>query len=61
MRYRVDTIYGYVSYDERSRDEAFALYKESGLRIRICRNIFDEGTVLEGLPLHVDLKNAGQA
>lgn len=54
MRYRVDLEGGYVSYDESEREKAFALYQERGIRIRRCRDIYDEGTVIDGLPIVED-------
>ena len=59
MRFRVDTHFGYVSYDEADEAKARALYKAEGLRLRRCVDLFDDvGVVLEGLPLGVDFRKA---
>lgn len=54
MRYRVDFEYGYASYDASEYDRAYELYKERGIRIRQCKDLFDEGIVIEGAPLIED-------
>lgn len=61
MRWRVDLISGYISYDEKDEDKARALYAEQGLRLRRCRDIHDEGEVIEGLPASVDTKKRATA
>jgi hypothetical protein len=53
MRYRVDTPYGYVSFDETDRDKAYELYELEGLRLVACLDIHDPGIVIEGVPAHV--------
>lgn len=56
MRYRVDLEgSGYISYDESDRDKAYEIYHERGVRIRLCSDIYDEGTVIEGEPVFCDL------
>ena len=54
-RWRVDLPSGYISVasEEKARD----IYAERGdaIRIRKCRNIFDNGIVVKGLPIFVDL------
>jgi hypothetical protein len=55
MRYQVDLPYGSASYDERDTDRAWDLFQEEGIRIRRCRDIFDEGTVIAGSPIVQDL------
>lgn len=55
MRYRVDFEHGYASYDEKDKDRAFEIYREMGIRIRLCKDIHDEGTPIEGRPIFVDL------
>lgn len=54
MRYRVDTRFGYASFDEKDAKRARELYEQEGIRLRRCRDLFDEGEVIEGLPLGVD-------
>jgi predicted alpha-1,6-mannanase (GH76 family) len=51
MRYRVDTRTGYVSFDFADEEKARALYTEEGIRLRVCRDIFDEGVVIDGAPI----------
>lgn len=55
MRYRVDLEYGYISYDEKDHDKAVEMYRERGVRLLVCRDIFDEGTVIAGPPVISDL------
>lgn len=58
MRYRVDYRNGsYVSYDEKDSKKAFEILKEDdqAIRIRLCKDIHDEGTVLSGAPIYIDL------
>lgn len=49
-RYRVDTAYGYISYGAQDYEKALQAFKDGGIRLRICRDIFDEGRVVAGLP-----------
>lgn len=58
MRYRVDLEYGYISYDEKDKDKALALYEERGVRLRRCKDIFDDGLVIAGPPVFEDHSNA---
>lgn len=55
MRFRVDMKYGYASFSTDDAEKAYALYEQEGIRIRLCKNIFDEGDVIEGLPIVQDL------
>jgi len=57
MRYRVDfeNGSGYASYDESEYAKALELYKERGIRLRKCRDIHDEGIVIEGAPIYKDV------
>ncbi len=64
MRYRVDfgieqdgevVETGYASYDESEYDKALSLYQERGVRLRRCKDIHDEGVVIEGAPILEDL------
>ena len=57
MRYRVDLDYGNISYDEKDYDKAMELYKERGIRILRCNDIFDDGTLLEGAMVFEDHSN----
>ena len=50
MRYRVDTLYGYVSYDEKDVEKARALYELEGVRLRWCKDLHDPGEVIAGVP-----------
>lgn len=54
MRYRVDFEYGYVSFGEQDVEKAWELYHERGIRIRRCRDIFDDGQLLAGAPIVED-------
>lgn len=56
MRYRVDLEHGgYISYDVGDYNKALEVYREEGIRIRQCEDIHDEGIVIEGEPIYVDL------
>jgi hypothetical protein len=64
MRWRVDTGIGdsYVSYSDDEKQKAWDLYEElttttsrKGVRIRKCRDIFDDGLVIKGPPIIRDL------
>ena len=50
IRYRVDLVTGYISYSAQDVIKALTLFKEQGLRLRICKDIFDEGRVIAGEP-----------
>jgi hypothetical protein len=54
-RWRVDFEYGYISLDISEKEKAWELYRERGIRIRRCRDLFDDGVVVAGKPLVVDL------
>lgn len=60
MRIRVDTRFGYVSYDQKDVEKAYELYREQGIRIRFCKDIHDEGEVVDGLPLDVNFERKQQ-
>ena len=49
-RVRVDTRYGYISYSIADQEKALEYFKNEGIRLRICKNIFDDGFVIAGLP-----------
>lgn len=52
MRFRVDTRYGWISFDEKDEAKAREYYASGdALRLRLCADLHDEGTVIEGLPL----------
>ena len=55
MRYRVDLEYGYISFDATEYPKALELYRREGVRIRQCKDIHDEGIVIEGEPIFEDL------
>jgi hypothetical protein len=55
MRYRVDLESGYVSYDSKDYEKALQLYNERGIRLRQCKDIFDEGIVIMGSPIYEDI------
>jgi hypothetical protein len=55
MRLRVDLERGYVSYDESQSEKAWELFRERGIRIRKCKDVFDDGVVIEGKPIVVDM------
>jgi hypothetical protein len=54
VRYRVDLRFGYASFDESQEARARELYQAEGVRLRRCTDLFDEGEVIEGLPLEVE-------
>jgi hypothetical protein len=56
MRYRVDfdNGSGYISLDGSEWDKALQLYQERGIRIRQCKDIYDEGVVIMGAPIIED-------
>ena len=60
MRYRVDTLYGYASFHSSEEAKARECYEREGLRLRHCVDIYDDGVVIEGLPLNVSIKNRAQ-
>ncbi len=54
MRYKVQTRYGYVSYDERDEAKARALYADEGVCLRLTADLGDDvGVILEGTPLNM--------
>lgn len=55
VRYRVDFQYGYISFDESDSERAFELFRDGGIRIRRCADIFDDGVVIDGSPIVKDL------
>lgn len=54
VRYRVDTRYGYISYGSQDYDKALKYFQDEGIRLRLCKNIFDDGHVIAGEPLPED-------
>jgi hypothetical protein len=50
-RYRVDTACGYTSYGAKDKDKALEAFANGGIRLRLCRDIFDDGVVIAGLPI----------
>lgn len=48
MRYRVETRYGSVSYDESDREKAVALYESEGIAMYRCADLFDRGELIQG-------------
>jgi hypothetical protein len=58
-RWTVDFSHGYVSFDDEEKEKAFELYREdsSAIRIRKCRDIFDEGEVVEGMFVVEDISS----
>ena len=55
IRYRVDFENGYASYDSSEYYKALKLYEERGIRLRECKDLFDEGVVIMGAPIFEDL------
>ena len=57
MRYKVvfKNGSGYASFDERDYERALDLFKSEGIRMLRQKDIFDEGTLVFGLPEVVDL------
>jgi len=55
MRYRVDFEGGYASFDEKQKGKAERLYKQCGIRMRLCEDLYDEGIVIKGRPIVLDL------
>lgn len=60
MRYRVDTRWGYASFGEDDEQKAREMYEDSGVRLVRCKDLNDEGEVIEGLPLGVESKSSGE-
>lgn len=56
MRYRVDTRFGYASFDESELAKAEELYEDQGVRLILCKDLMDEGVVLKGLPFGAPFK-----
>ncbi len=55
-RIRIDFRHGgYVSYDESERERAEEVYEQSGFRMRVCRDIHDEGVVVRGPAVFEDM------
>ena len=46
MRIRVDTKYGYASYSMSDRDRALEYFANEGMRLRLCKDIYDDGYVI---------------
>ena len=55
-RFRVDTISGYISYGAQDYEKALQAFQEGGIRLRVCRDIFDDGRVVAGLPIEEEEK-----
>lgn len=47
-RIRVDTQYGYVSYGRHDLEKAIEAYASGGIRLKVQKNIFDDGTTVLG-------------
>ena len=47
-RFRVDLRFGYASYGVHDLDKALALFAQDGIRLLICRDIFDNGKMIAG-------------
>ena len=57
-RWRVDFKHGHASFSEDDYEKAKAMYDDpawEAIRLRKCENIFDDGFVVEGMPLYKDL------
>jgi len=50
-RLRVDLKYGYASYSLKEQQKAMDLFASDGIRLRFCKDIFDDGYVVAGEPL----------
>lgn len=59
MKYKVDLNHGHIIFDESDYKKALAIFKQEGTRMFILKDIFDEGTLLYGLPVVKDLINFG--
>lgn len=59
MRYRVDFKWGYISFSEEDKLKAIECYetRDDALRLVEQNDIFDEGTLLCGVPIIVDYSN----
>ena len=53
-RLRVDLKTGYISYGAQDWEKALTIFAQEGLRLRIQRNIFDDGRVIFGNPFRND-------
>lgn len=56
-RWKVEFKYGsYISLAFEQKQEAYRLYREEGgIRLLLCKSIFDDGEVMEGPPVIKDL------
>lgn len=54
VRLRVDLKYGYASYSMKDRQKALDLFSSDGIRLRLCKDIYDDGYVVAGEPLEED-------
>lgn len=61
MRYRVDCLWGYASFDESDKAKAYALYDVEGLRIRRGLKLGQEDEIVEGLPFGINVRKAAAA
>ena len=50
-RFRVDTRTGYASYSAMDYERALDVFENGGIRLRVCKNIYDDGAVVMGEPL----------
>ncbi len=48
MRWRVDTRFGYISFDESEEGKAREHFEREGVALRRCDDIHDEGEIVEG-------------
>lgn len=60
MRYKVETKYGYASFDEKDKHKAMQLFEQEGVRLFKCKDIHDEGLLLQGPPVIEDLRLTNQ-
>jgi hypothetical protein len=54
-RWRVDTEYSSVSFDDSEEEKAWYFYRIHGIRMVKCSDLFDEGVVVAGAPIVKDL------
>lgn len=53
MRFRVDTRWGSISYDESEENYARDHYEREGYRLTWCDGLQDEGVIVAGIPAYI--------
>lgn len=61
MRYKIQTAFGYVSYDESDSEKAIELWNSEGIRFYVQQDVLDEGVLIWGPVEIIDLSIADPA